>query len=169
MSEAWSKMYIGLHVKCPFFSSDFNETWIFSTNFRKILTHQISRKSAQWEPSSYMRTGRQTDLTKLMVAFRNLTNSPNNLFLGFTHQVFIVPYLVKKFRDIMKPKVYCRVHWGATIHYTCPTFFFLIILSTPNLRPSYQIFVCTCSFVPHRRAFCIFHQSYRPWYNNSVR
>ena len=29
-------MYIGLRVKYPLFSSDFNETWIFWTNFPKI-------------------------------------------------------------------------------------------------------------------------------------
>ena len=28
-------MYIGLHVKCPLFLSDFNETSIFVTDFRK--------------------------------------------------------------------------------------------------------------------------------------
>jgi hypothetical protein len=28
-------MYIGLHVKCPLFLSDFNENGIFSTVFRK--------------------------------------------------------------------------------------------------------------------------------------
>ena len=28
-------MYIGLHVKCPLFLSDFNETSIFLTDFRK--------------------------------------------------------------------------------------------------------------------------------------
>ena len=31
------KMYIGLHVKCPLFLSDFNETRIFSADFRNIL------------------------------------------------------------------------------------------------------------------------------------
>jgi hypothetical protein len=36
MNEIWSKAYIGLHVKYPLFLSDFNETSIFSTIFRKI-------------------------------------------------------------------------------------------------------------------------------------
>ena len=35
MSKIWHKMYIGLHVKYPLFLSNFNETCIFSTDFRK--------------------------------------------------------------------------------------------------------------------------------------
>jgi len=42
-------MYIGLHMKYPFLSSDFNETRIFSTDFLKI---RISLKSVQWDQSS---------------------------------------------------------------------------------------------------------------------
>ena len=40
--------YIGLHVKSPFFFSDFHETWIFSTDCRKILKHQISWNLSGW-------------------------------------------------------------------------------------------------------------------------
>jgi len=65
-------MYIGVRVK---YTSDFNETWICSTDFRKILQYQISCTCVQWVPSCPMRTnGRtdgQTDVTKLIVAFRN--------------------------------------------------------------------------------------------------
>jgi len=28
-------MYSGLHVQCPLFLSDFNSTWIFSTDLKK--------------------------------------------------------------------------------------------------------------------------------------
>jgi hypothetical protein len=42
MDEIGRKIYIALHVKYPLFLSDFNETLIFSTDFRNILKYQIS-------------------------------------------------------------------------------------------------------------------------------
>jgi len=32
-------MYTGPHVKYPLFFSDFNQTWFFQTDFRKILKY----------------------------------------------------------------------------------------------------------------------------------
>jgi len=35
----------GLHVKYLLFLPDFKETWVFPTEFRKIVKYKISRKS----------------------------------------------------------------------------------------------------------------------------
>ena len=75
------KFAFGFHVKYPLFLSDFNETWIFLTDFRQILIYQISWKSVQWEAICCMSTDRRTDMTKLIVAFRNFANAPKNAFV----------------------------------------------------------------------------------------
>ena len=78
MSEIWSKMHIGRHVNCRLFLWDCNETWIFSTDFRKILKYQNSWKSVQWEQSCSMRANRHTYMTKLIVDFQNFPIAPKN-------------------------------------------------------------------------------------------
>jgi len=67
-------MIINLHASLLFLL-DFNEPWIFSKYFRKIFKYQISWKSVQWEPSFPIRTDWRTDMTKVIVAFRNFANA----------------------------------------------------------------------------------------------
>jgi len=59
------KMYICLHVKYRLLLSGFDVTWIFSTDFRRILKYQILRKSVEWGGGSCfdgdLETDRQTD------------------------------------------------------------------------------------------------------------
>jgi hypothetical protein len=73
-------MCLGLHVEYPLFLSDFNETWIFSIDFRKSK-YQISLKSVQWESSFSMRTDGQADMTKRIVTFRNFANTPEKAWI----------------------------------------------------------------------------------------
>jgi len=62
------KICIGFHVKHPLLTSDFNDTWIFSTDFRKILKYKILWKSLRWQPSCSMRTnGRKESVCSELV------------------------------------------------------------------------------------------------------
>ena len=74
-------MWKHLHVTYPLFLPDFNETWIFSTDFREQFKYQVSSTSVQRKPSS-MRAERQSDgqrdITRLIVAFRSFSNAPKN-------------------------------------------------------------------------------------------
>ena len=81
VSKIWSKLYIGLHLKYPLFFPDFNEIWIFSEYFRKILNSQISWKSVKWEPSCSMQTDGRPDIKKQIIVFRNFATAPQNCYL----------------------------------------------------------------------------------------
>ena len=67
---------VGLYVEYKFLLSEFDETWIFSTEFQRILRYQLSSAAIHWEPSCSMRTDGQTDMTLQIVAFRNFANAP---------------------------------------------------------------------------------------------
>ena len=72
-------MYRGLLVKYSKFFLDFNQNWIFSTHFHKILKYEISWKSVEWEPSYSIRIDgqmdRRTHITKVIVAFLNFAKA----------------------------------------------------------------------------------------------
>ena len=71
-------MFIGVHVKYPVFSYEFNKTLISSIDFRDIFNYQISSKSVEWEPSFYVWTDRQTtEMTKLIAIFHNFAKATN--------------------------------------------------------------------------------------------
>ena len=59
--------------KVPLFFTNFNETWIFSTDFQEILQCQISWKSVWWVTCG--RTDGLTDVTKLIVTSCSLVNN----------------------------------------------------------------------------------------------
>jgi hypothetical protein len=71
-------MYTGLRVKYQLFLSYFNETWIFLTDFLKKRNFV---KICPVKSELLMQTAGQTDMTKLIVAFRNFTNAPKKVKL----------------------------------------------------------------------------------------
>jgi hypothetical protein len=76
-----------LHVKNPLFLSVFNETWIFSTDFRKKKTHVGTKLFHADEQMD-----RQTDMTKVIVAFYNFSIAPKKYFYLYSeiHNAFCV-------------------------------------------------------------------------------
>jgi len=69
-------MYIGLHVKYRLLLSDFNDTWIFSTNVKKTEISNFM-KIRPVGAKLFHADGR-TDMTKLITVFRNSANAPED-------------------------------------------------------------------------------------------
>jgi hypothetical protein len=70
-----------LHVKCTLFVSDFNETWIFWTDLRKMsqISNLIKIRPVGAEFHAECQTDVRTCMTMLLVAFRNFANAPKNV------------------------------------------------------------------------------------------
>jgi hypothetical protein len=69
--------YSRLLINVPIFLPDFNQIWIFWTDFNESPQCQISWTSDQWEPRRWM----QTEMTKLPGAFRDYANAPMKQWL----------------------------------------------------------------------------------------
>ena len=114
------KMCIGLHVKYPIFLSDFTETWIFPDRFSK--NSQISNFMKIRPVRSELfnaggRTDRQTDTTKLKVAFRNFANVPKKNYTFFPHSAFLCfVWISEETALISKSRVTWRVYNWYGVH-----------------------------------------------------
>jgi hypothetical protein len=69
-------MYIGLYVKYPLFLEDFNGMWTWSRDFRKMITSNFMEIRPEGE-ELFNADGR-TQMTKLMVGFRNSAKAPED-------------------------------------------------------------------------------------------
>jgi hypothetical protein len=70
----------GSSRKVPLFLSDFNQTWILSTDLRRNSNSKFHENlSSGGRIVTCGRTDRQTDMTKLIIAFRNFAHAPRTL------------------------------------------------------------------------------------------
>jgi hypothetical protein len=103
---------IGLHVKCPSFLTDFNETWIFSTDFRKIPN--INLHENPFSGSRIVPCG-QTDMTKLTVDFRNFANEHKNFYwLGHVYTRIELASRWADFRKILHRGLLTRLRQNSS-------------------------------------------------------
>ena len=88
-------IYIGFHVKYPLFLSDLNETLNFLGSISKNAQISNFVKICLVRAEFFLADGR-TDMTKLIVAFRNFTNAPKNFLASdskhFSYQIYRVCY-----------------------------------------------------------------------------
>ena len=105
-------MYIGLHVQYPLYLSDFNETWLSSTDFWKIFKYQnfmkIHSVGDVWFHADRRKDGRPdtwTDVTKLITAFPKISKVLKNMSKieqGVTYEecqtshTYYMRYIVRK-------------------------------------------------------------------------
>ena len=109
--------------KLPVILVDFNETWIFLTDFRKILKYQNSWNSVQLKPSCSKRTDRRRDMTKLKVSFGNFVNAPKIVKKSCLRLRVLIQWVFKMTAFMLMstcPRRNLRVWWLQPSPLTCP-------------------------------------------------
>jgi hypothetical protein len=76
LSEIRSKMYIGLHVQYWSFLSDFYETYFVDIFSKNVLTSNFMK--IRPVGAEFFHADGQTDMTKLLITFRDFANAPKN-------------------------------------------------------------------------------------------
>ena len=87
--------------KVSVFFSGFNETWIFMTDFKKLLKYQISWKSIQWELSFKCS---QRDVMKRIATVRNCANRPKMVKTIEKHSTICIIIII----ILMHTNICCR-------------------------------------------------------------
>jgi hypothetical protein len=84
-------------INFPIFLPDFNQIWIFWTDFNESSQYNISRTSDQWGQCRWM----QTEMMKLTDAFRDYANAPMKQWLtadrGWTSSFTVKSQYLTKF------------------------------------------------------------------------
>jgi len=162
-------MYKNLHVTYPLFLPHFNQAWIFSADFPKILKYQISRKSVQCQPSSFMRTDRQTDrhVTKTTTAFSDSANAPKKLFKAQQFSKISSDYTNKLIKRIICSE---RSHQFAPPRFkprpkptpseAAPPFNHAAVQRALAVQDSQRTCNVTMQYWTHNNAFCLCYLSY---------
>ena len=132
------KKYIGLHVKQPLFLSDFNETWIFSTDFWRntkksyfVETHPVG--------AELFHADGQTDKMKLIVAFHNFADTPKNVTQCF---------MIYSLSSLLSLRIKAGYKFQTSYYFTGVTFFILtvhkILLYLADFVYKYQSNITNC-------------------------
>jgi hypothetical protein len=131
----WSKMCIGLHVKCRLLLADFSETWILKTNFGKIRKYQIWWQSVQRQPNCPMRTDRQTGESKANSrSYENLPTPLNTVNIPQSTAVHTLRRQVPQTPDLNLTSLHLSRHTSfSTYHLVLRSHFPFSLLYMPFL------------------------------------
>ena len=128
------KMHIGLHVKYPLYLSDFNETWIFLTGFKKIPKYQISWKFFQWELSCSMHTKhtwRSWDSFIILRERLKTQTTVQHIVVIFVNSITTCTCAIPV--NVPKGLKHVRIMWGCHQH-LCMCIIMVIIYNTENIH-----------------------------------